>query len=51
MEKKKQHLNLKCQIQNPIIFHVYELSIENAETGAELKDQLWQYSQATSDQD
>ena len=33
MVEKKQYWNLKCQIQDPIILHVYELDIVNAETG------------------
>ena len=41
MVEKKQYWNLKYQIQDPIILHVYELNI--------VKDQLWQHSQATSE--
>ena len=33
MVEKKQQWNLKYQIQDPIILHVYELNIVNAETG------------------
>ena len=33
MVEKKQHWNLKYQIQNPIILHVYKLNIVNAEAG------------------
>ena len=33
MVEKKQYWNLKYQIQDPIILHVYELDTVNAETG------------------
>ena len=51
--EKKLHWYLKYQILDPITLHVYGLNIVNAETGYnfELKDQLWQHSQAKSGQD
>ena len=53
MVEKKQHWNLKYQIQDPIILHTYDLNIVNAETGwnFEINDQLWQHSRVTFDQD
>lgn len=33
MGQKNQHHNLKYQIQDLVIFHVYELNIVYAETG------------------
>ena len=44
---------MKYQIQDPIVLHVYEMNILNAKAGEnfELKDQLWQLSQAITDQD
>ena len=33
MVEKKQYWNLKYQKQDPIILHVYEVNIVNAETG------------------
>ena len=33
MAENKQYWNLKYQIQDPIILHVYQLNIVNAETG------------------
>ena len=33
MVEKKQHWNQKYQIQDPIMLHVHDLNIVNAETG------------------
>lgn len=51
--EKKQYWDLKCHTQDPIFPHIYRLNIFNAETGLnfELKKQLLQHSQATSDED
>ena len=41
--------NLKYQIQDPIILHVYELNIVNAKTSLNF-ELTWQHSMGTSDQ-